>query len=282
MDNKEKIQALKKYFQELEQLGIALQETGILYVRISDEGKVIADNLEMHADNLSNEEKQILDLLYLKSTMNTLSKNNTFPDLKSFAVSSGTGVGYVFSTYSNDTLDRIMLSGADPSGARPIGVNSLAKLHNELDEKLKIYQEKHNLRLDLVQKRKGSWDSIYSTSPDSLTQAANSMRLILSTIISQSATNEAIISAGLYKPCEGEEVKIDREIRLTYLLFGNDPIDSAVLTFVSKNLDKCDKDFSRLLNIAHGSQSDREELKKLLIKMEALILGILRAQNTGT
>ena len=262
MNNGQKIKEVEDYFNELEKTGYSFQQTGRHYVKIAKEGKQV-----------------VRKLIYLfQSAQATESYQWLLDNLYSQAHSAEI-------TSALKTLSPSLVSSASTVSAQAYLISSLDDLPStedhdslmcELDEYLIQCRKEFEIKTDFVQQRRGAWSVFYSDSQDRLTQAAHSMRLIMTVLISTIATNEKIEGAGIQLSSDDKDGENLRK-RIIFLLFGSESTASEkAVDLVTETIKKCDKDYSRLKSIAHGSRAEEEEVRSLLIKIELTLLGILR------
>jgi len=127
------------------------------------------------------------------------------------------------------------------------------QIENDLDKELE------KIDSNLPNRRKGAWETYNSASSDKLSQAANSMRNILSCLISMWASNDDVKSAIWWKPVEDTKEGVSTWQRLRYLLFGpGNIVDKNLLDRIGEEVNKIYKSNEVLNKTAHGSAKYKE------------------------
>jgi hypothetical protein len=128
-------------------------------------------------------------------------------------------------------------------------------------------------RKDLPARRRGAWDAFHSSSEDSLTQAAHSMRIILAFIIAKLGSNERVKACAWFdhskKPTMADRVRL--------LMYGaEDNIRAEGTNFIASQISEYVSEDTNLKEIAHGSQPlSRESVRLGMEKIEELLYLIL-------
>jgi hypothetical protein len=217
-------------------------------------------------ERLDENDELTLDTLYSQIQNTEFPQNMDWPKLAPVLASTATAQAFV-ANYEPFYYERINKK------IRPPQLSDYDSMIQELERYLVHCRKEFNIELDLVAKRRGAWSAFHSSSPDRLTQATNSMRLIMTALLSQIASNKNLEEAGW--KLSGEE---NKKLRIRYLLFGNErEIRDDLLDLVTSAVENCQKDYDRLLKIAHGSKANDKEVENLLIKTELIMVGIFRA-----
>ena len=132
-----------------------------------------------------------------------------------------------------------------------------------------------------VERRRGAWQTFYSSSDDALAQASHSMRDILAGIVARDAANNFVEPCGWYqaKLASGKKKKVEMDDRVRYLLFGpaDQGIDDPMLKVIETEVREYVDDDGALKKTAHGSKSfTREEIKLSMDRIEELLFLILK------
>lgn len=148
----------------------------------------------------------------------------------------------------------------------------------ELQE-LDLFLEEFSLAFggigDLASMRRGAWQTFHSPADNALMAASHSMREILNKVISQGASNEAM-EKGKADLAPSAKNKITVKERLKFLLFGSAG-QAPAKDMVDLATKKCHEAYNRLKEVAHGSQGEKEEVRRYMRITEQALLTILRS-----
>lgn len=261
MENEKKdLNELEKKFIEAGECGKKVQKLGQRLVNASEQGKEIIDIIKNNDDIFGDAQVQSW-IVSANATIPNFQAYRTEP-LESYILAVGTSSASATAfipVYAHRYKKEYELSGEDNS---------------ELDEYLRDFTAEFSGVPDLVQVRKGAWDTYYSATEVNLMNASHSMREVMRHIISQIATNEEVKKASWWEKPKGTDKEVTNAQRLRYLIFGSvddKPIEMVILA-VKTSMDA----YSRLQSIAHGSAGYREEVKTCLQQTEYALLTILR------
>ena len=281
MDNKEKISKLKQYFDELKDFGYKMQHEGNFWVRVSEEGGHVLDSFDPKAVTLGGNEQILLDRLYEETTRAPIpSSSFTPPGL--YIVSATTASACAFSADNFKTYGWSHVT----KGRSPEDIAVYRGILKELDSYLNKFRQTYKIYENLVNKRKGAWSALDSSSPDKFSQAANSMRQIISKFISIIAPRDKIVAAPWYLANpdawkSGDSLLVKAKIR--YLLFGSEEdMNQSLMQDIEKLLTVCNEDYDILQKVAHGSECEKERLEKVFMRTEFLLVVICRARMAST
>lgn len=131
---------------------------------------------------------------------------------------------------------------------------------------------------DLVKAREAAWHSFFTSSPGSITDACNSMRSILTTLIDRYSRVEAVKLAGWWRPDRDAREGVTKTHKIKYSICGEndsnlEPLD---LKRVNQATESCKKAHDALIPVAHfDKRESREIVRSYLRAMEDALLGAL-------
>jgi hypothetical protein len=285
-----KLIELENQYNNIEEQGYSLQDKGQMIVKDSIKGKKSCNYL---IDNLPNfillsekhpEMKNFLVELELK-TEYELNESRQIGKMLAdttkhlnFLVCSTSSTSVSTST---DTMIGIssfnILKSKDPeiSIKKPDFIDT-EEFEKELDFEL------DKIDLSLSKRRRGAWETLYSSSQDKIPQAAHSIRDIFSHIISKYASNADVKKADWWKEDRQAKDGVSLRQRIRILLFG--PKETIVndneIKVIEMNVNVCFHDDKFLKNIAHGSKKGNIDVVASKMRaMEGALLHILKSKN---
>jgi hypothetical protein len=138
----------------------------------------------------------------------------------------------------------------------------------------------------LVSHRHGAWAAFYSVAEDRLTQAANSMRKVLNSLISEYASNDQVKACHWWEPAPSAEAKNEVSVaqRLRLLMYGPtyEADDSAEIRLIDEEIARQKRHRKILDKVAHGSTSSSSKAVEVALRgIESLVLLILRRRASS-
>lgn len=276
-DRKEKLNELKKKFEDGEIFGLDIQKKGIRIVNACKTGKEFID----HVQGGHGLPKPDIDAWIAGA-------NATIPMHPPQRLKSVTN--YLAAVNTSATTGTVFLAAKKSLTPKKIvlGKNKQPKFLNfnkdyeanmiQLDKYLKSFSTKHSLSKDLVVLRRGAWDIYNSAIGTNVLSASHNMRIILEKIINKWASNKEVMTAKWWKKPKDKKPPNLRQ-RLRYLLFGPDKIEDESLDMVNKTVENACFIDEKLKKTAHGSKRFQEEIKNSMRIMEYTLLTIFQLRK---
>ena len=285
-----KLIELHSQYKDFEEEGYSLQKKGQILVKKGVQGKksceYLLDTLSIFQENSEseptleiflsdldikteyelNENRQIGESLARSS----IDLNFIVSNISSTALSTSTD-----SIIASNSIDLLKIYNPKIDIEEPYFLD-IKELEDELDNEL------NEIDKSLSKRRKGAWDTLYSSSDDKLAQAAHTMRDIFSNIISLFASNEAVKNSDWWEEALNTKEGVSLRQRIRYLLFGpkENIVNDSEIRVIEINVNNCFNDDRFLKEIAHGSKKATQELvESKLLSMESTILQILKTRK---
>lgn len=134
---------------------------------------------------------------------------------------------------------------------------------------VEVYLEK--LNPELVDIRRGVWDTFNSNSPDRFRQSAHSMRELLRLVLSQAAPDHVFTPEEIMR--YGVDGRITRKMRMKKIL--GPEMDSNLVKFNDDLCSSINSLYDLLSAIAHTGKRKGEKIRAALIAGDALIVSLL-------
>ena len=125
--------------------------------------------------------------------------------------------------------------------------------------------------------RRGAWAAFEQATPESLSQAAHSMRKILTTLLDRFANNDMVKKAVWWTATPDTRDGVSKRQKVRFFVVGNAlPANREVLEELERQVDRALETHSDLIKIAHHDTAEsREVVRSYLIALEDALATLL-------
>jgi hypothetical protein len=146
----------------------------------------------------------------------------------------------------------------------------------DLDQRLGELDPSNNL----VESRKGAWQSFHSGFFLNLKSACHLMRGILTYLLDNISENDLVKQADWWSSAKDTNEGVSKRQKIRYLICEQSYVDiDSDLTIIESNIDQCKKIHDELCAVAHNKPGYQDSVKRYLSSMEDILLNILEHRH---